>query len=188
MNFGLLFDGALTMKPSLVLSREVNERHGSDRAYLAGEHGFDLSSHLTGRRGLLTRPSLLFVPTTKPSKPSTRMSPSLAAFSWIRYRVCALAASVLPLRTCQERTAILIGRRQHRTVPWTGRAPALPSLQSMPGASPRATASIRTDVDADDSSGAAKLFLCKARTSPKCNRCRLAVSDSRGYRSRAHRS
>jgi hypothetical protein len=24
------------------------------------------------------------------------MSPSLAAFSWIRYRVCALAASVLP--------------------------------------------------------------------------------------------
>jgi hypothetical protein len=133
------------MKPSLVLSRDVKVRDGSGRAYLAGEHGFDLSPHLTGRRGFLTRPSLLFVPTTKPSKPSTQMSPSLAAFSWIRYRVCALAASVLPLRTCQERTAILISRRQHRTAlhPGPARAPALPSLQSMPGASTRATASIR---------------------------------------------
>jgi hypothetical protein len=35
----------------------------------------------------------------------------------------------------------------------------LPSLQSMPGASPRATASIRTDVDAEVTSGAAKLLL-----------------------------
>jgi hypothetical protein len=103
------------MKPSLVLSRDVKVRDGSGRAYLAGEHGFDLSPHLTGRRRLLTRPSFLFVPTTKPSKPSTQTSPSLAAFSWIRYRVCALAASVLSLRTCQERTAILITRRQHRS-------------------------------------------------------------------------
>ena len=30
MNDGLLFDGALTMKPSLALSRDVNVRHGSD--------------------------------------------------------------------------------------------------------------------------------------------------------------
>ena len=66
------FDGALTMKPSLVLSRDVNVRHGSDRAYLAGEHGFDLLSHLTGRRGLLTRPSLLFVLTVQRFQPSTR--------------------------------------------------------------------------------------------------------------------
>ena len=61
MNMAYSFDGALTMKPSLVLSRDVKVRHRSDRAYLAGEHGFDLSPHLTGRRGLLTRPSLLFV-------------------------------------------------------------------------------------------------------------------------------
>src|ERR1700720_1648389 len=37
-----------------------NVRHGSCRAYLGGGHGSDLSSRLTGRRGLLTRPSLLF--------------------------------------------------------------------------------------------------------------------------------
>jgi len=30
------------MRPSLVLSRDVNVGHGSDRAYLAGERGFDL--------------------------------------------------------------------------------------------------------------------------------------------------
>jgi hypothetical protein len=34
------FDGALTMKPSLALSGDVNVRHGSCRAYLAGKHGF----------------------------------------------------------------------------------------------------------------------------------------------------
>jgi hypothetical protein len=52
----------------------------------------------------------------RPSLASRQLgSPSLAAFSRIRYRVCALAASVLSLRTCQERTAILITRRQHRS-------------------------------------------------------------------------
>jgi hypothetical protein len=64
MNDGLFVRWG-AMKPSLVLSRDVNVRHGSDRAYLAGEHGFDLSSHLTGRRGLLTRPSLLSVRRTQ---------------------------------------------------------------------------------------------------------------------------
>jgi hypothetical protein len=59
------------MKPSLVLSRDVNVRHGSDRAYLAGEHGFDLSSHLTGRRGLLTRPSFFLCP--RPSLASRQL-------------------------------------------------------------------------------------------------------------------
>ena len=57
---------------------------------------------------MLTRPSLLFVPTTKPSKPSTQMSPSLAAFSWIRYRVCALAASVLPLALVRKELQSLL--------------------------------------------------------------------------------
>jgi hypothetical protein len=187
MNDGLFVRwGALTMKPSLALSRDVNVRHGSDRAYLAGEHGFDLSSHLTGRRRLPTRPSLLFVPTSKPSKPSTRMSPSLAspgsatacAPSPHLYCRCALVRKELQSLLADDNIELLST--------WTGRAPAVPSLQSMPGASPRATASIRTDVDAEDTSGAAKLLLCKARASPNVTDVRLAVSDSGGYRSRAH--
>jgi hypothetical protein len=178
------------MKPSLVLSRDVNVRHGSDRAYLAGEHGFDPSSHLTGRRGLLTRPRFFFVPTTKPSKSPTRMSPSLAAFSWIRYRVCAFAASVLPLRTCQERTAVHIGRRQHRTALHPGPAehPPYPrSNQCLALARARRQASGLMSMPKTHPAPPTCSF---ARLGQVANvtDVRLAVSDSRGYRSRAHRS
>jgi hypothetical protein len=45
----------------------------------------------------------------RPSLASRQLgSPSLAAFSRIRYRVCALAASVLSLRTCQEELQSLL--------------------------------------------------------------------------------
>ena len=102
----------------------------------------------------------------RPSLASRQLgSPSLAAFSRIRYRVCALAASVLSLRTCQERTAIFIGRRQHRTALHPGPAehPPYPRSNQCLALAPRATASIRTDVDAEDTSRAAKLLLCKAK-------------------------
>ena len=177
------------MKPSLVLSRDVKVRDGSGRAYLAGEHGFDLSPHLTGRRGFLTRPSLLFVPTTKPSKPSTQTSPSLAAFSWIRYRVCALAASVLPLALVRKELQSLLAddniellstldRPEHPPYPRSNQCLALARVRRQAS----------DYVDAEDTSGAAKLLLCKARASPNVTDVRLAVSDSRGYRSRAHMS
>jgi hypothetical protein len=108
-----------------------------------------------------------FVPTTKPSKPSTRITlvgcvlPNPLPRVRPR-RICAVAAH-LSGKNCNPYYQTTTSKC---SPPRTGRAPAVPSLQSMPGASPRATASIRADVDAGDTSGGATLLLCKARASP----------------------
>ena len=173
------------MKPSLVLSRDVNVRHGSDRAYLAGEHGFDLSSHLTGRRGLLTRPSLFLRP--RPSLASRQLG---CHPRWLRSPGSATACAPSPHLCCRcalvrKELQSLLADDNIELLPWTGRAPALPRSNKCLAL---ACVRRRNGVDAEDTSGAAKLLLCKARASPNVTDVRLAVSDSRGYRSRAHMS